>query len=152
MSRPFLLFEEINLGKTATFSQKITPKVHSLFTSLSGDSSPIHTDKSFCSNTMFKTNIGYAFFLNILLSKMYGEYLPGGSSICIKQDSNFIKPYFINDEITVTSEVVEKITSTKFIHIQTKIFRNQKEHIYKGLGIVQIIATKKPPLESKVSQ
>jgi len=73
------------------------------------------------------------------LSRLYGEYLPGGSSVCIRQEANFLKPYFIGDRIRIAGEVVNKIESTKFIEIKSEIYRNNKECIFRGNGTVQIL-------------
>ena len=92
-------FSEIKIGDNAEFSIKITPENHNKFSKLFKDFSPIHTNDEFSSKTKFKKKIGYAFMLTGFLSRLYGEYLPGGSSICIKQESNFIKPFYIGDGI-----------------------------------------------------
>ncbi|MBW2976546.1 hypothetical protein KY347_03820 [Candidatus Woesearchaeota archaeon] len=132
-------FSEIKIGDKAEFEVFIGEKLHDSFSNLSGDFSPIHRDDEFCSKTKFEKKIGYAFMLTSFLSRLYGEYLPGGSSICIKQTSNFIKPFFIGDKITVVGEVVNKVESTQFVEIKTEMFRNDAECVFRGNGTVQIL-------------
>jgi acyl dehydratase len=74
-----------------------------------------------------------------MLSRLYGEYIPGGSSICIKQEAKFIKPYYPGDTLRVRGEVVRKVNSTKFVEIRSEAFRNGDEKVFEGLGLVQII-------------
>jgi len=132
-------FSKIEIGETSEFEIVIDEDIHNRFSKISGDFSPIHCDKEFSEKSQFKKRIGYAFLLTSFLSKLYGEYLPGGSSICIKQDSKFIKPFFIGDTIKIKGEVTNKIESTKFVEIKTMMYRNDSELIFRGNGVVQII-------------
>jgi len=94
MRNPFHSAVIINAGSANCLTGK--KGMLDAFAALSGDYSPIHCDEQFCSKTRFKKRIGYAFLLTGFLSKLYGEHLPGGSSICIKQESKFIKPFRSN--------------------------------------------------------
>lgn len=132
-------FSEVNIGDKAEFEVTIDDNMHDNFSKISGDYSPVHCDNDFSEKTKFGKKIGYAFLLASFLSRLYGEYLPGGSSVCIKQDANFMKPFFIGDKITITGEVVNKIESTKFVEIKSEMYRNNKECIFRGNGIVQIL-------------
>tara|TARA_B100000315_G_C14329376_1_gene474554 strand:+ start:225 stop:653 length:429 start_codon:yes stop_codon:yes gene_type:complete len=132
-------FSEIKAGDKEEFEVTVDESIHDAFSKISGDYSPIHCDEEFSSKTKFGKKIGYAFFLTSLLSRFYGEYLPGGSSVCIKQDANFMKPFFIGDKIKIVGEVVSKIESTKFVEIKTEIYKDNKEVIFRGNGIVQIL-------------
>lgn len=132
-------FSEINVGDSDQFEILVDEKMHSDFSKLFGDFSLIHTDAEFSAKSGFKRRIGYAFLLTGLLSKLYGEHLPGGSSICIKQEAKFVKPFYPGDNLKVRGEVIRKINSTKFVEIKTEIFRNRNEKVFEGLGFVQII-------------
>jgi len=132
-------FTEIEVGDSGQFEIMVDEKMHSDFSKLFRDFSPIHTDDEFSSKLGFKKRIGYAFLLTGLLSKLYGEHLPGGSSICIKQEAKFVKPFYAGDILRVRGEVIRKVNSTKFVEIKTEIFRNADEKVFEGLGFVQII-------------
>lgn len=132
-------FLEISIGDKAQFEVKINEESHVSFAKLFDDFSPIHCDDKFCSKTKFKRRIGYGFMLTGFLSRLYGEYLPGGSSICIKQDARFVKPFFIGDKIKIVGKVVNKMESTHLIEISTEMYRNGKELVFKGTGIVQVL-------------
>ena len=132
-------FSEIRVGDSDQFEVLVDEKMHSDFSKLFGDFSPIHTSTEFSSKSRFKKRIGYAFLLTGFLSKLYGEYLPGGSSVCIKQEAKFVKPFYPGDNLRIRAEVVRKINSTKFVEIKSEIFRNRNEKVFEGLGFVQII-------------
>lgn len=132
-------FSDIKIGDKAQFEIEISEESHASFAKLFCDFSPIHCDDEFCSKTKFKMKIGYGFMLTGFLSRLYGEYLPGGSSICIKQDAKFIRPFFIGDKIKIVGKVVNKTESTKLIEINTEMHRNGKELVFRGTGIVQAL-------------
>ena len=138
----FKTFENISIGDKASFEVTISEETHLLFSKVSGDNSPIHTLSSFASNTSFQKKIGYGFLLTSYISQLYGKYLPGGSSICIKQECNFIKPYFIGDKLVILGEVVGKYDSTHFLEIKSTIYRLNNIKIFEGLGIVQVLFDK----------
>lgn len=132
-------FSEVKVGDKAEFEVTIDENMHNSFSQISGDYSPIHCDDAFSEKTKFDRKIGYAFLLTSFLSRLYGEYLPGGSSVCIKQSASFIRPFFIGDKIKVAGEVINKIESTKFVEIKTEMYRPNKECIFRGNGTVQIL-------------
>ena len=132
-------FSEIKIGDKAQFEVEINEETHASFAKLFGDFSPIHCDDKFCSKTKFKRKIGYGFMLTGFLSRLYGEYLPGGSSICIRQDAKFIRPFFIGDKIKIVGKVVSKMKSTNLVEIAVEMHRNGKELVFKGTGIVQVL-------------
>lgn len=137
--RPSKSFEEISIGERAQFEVEVDEATHQSFSELIKDYSPIHTDPEFSSKTQFTHRIGYAFLLTGFLSRLYGEYLPGGSSICLKQESKFPRPYYVGDKLLVVGEVVRKTKATKLVEIRSAIYRMGNERIFQGLGIVQII-------------
>lgn len=132
-------FLDINVGDKAAFEVHIGKDMHDTFSALAGDFSPIHCDDKFCAKTVFKKRIGYAFLLTSFLSRFYGEYLPGGSSICVRQESNFVRPFFIGDDITIIAKVVRKMASTRFIEIDSRMYRKKSQCVYRGKGIVQML-------------
>jgi len=132
-------FLEIKIGDTAEFEVKIEEKNHLTFSELVGDYSPIHFEKEYYTQTKYGQKIGYGFLLMSFLSRLYGEYLPGGSSICIKQEGKWIKPYFIGDTIKIAAIVINKVNSTHFVEVETKMYRNSHECVFIGKGLVQIL-------------
>lgn len=131
-------FSEIAVGDLAKFEVLVDEEMHSSFAKLISDFSPIHTDDIFCSKTKFKRRVGYAFLLTSFLSRLYGHYLPGGSSVCVKQEVKFIKPFYVGDRLTIRGQVIRKVLSTKLVEIKSEAFRNTNEKVFEGMGIVQI--------------
>ena len=139
-------FSELKVGDAAEFEVVLGEKEHAAFAELSGDNSPVHSDATFARAANFDGRIGYGFLLCGLLSRLYGEHLPGGSSICVTQESRFIRPYYPGDTIRVVGLVKAKLASTKMVEITTEMLRNGKETIFKGTGMVQVVSEEEPAL------
>jgi len=130
------------LGEKVEFEVDISKEIHEKFSELSGDFSKMHTDDEFSKSKGFKKKIGYAFLLNSFLSRLYGEHLPGGSSICLKQESKFMNPFYEGDKLRIVGEVISKSESTKVVEINSEIFNQDNQKIFEGNGWVKIIVEK----------
>ena len=132
--------DEIKIKDTAEFSFVYSGDQHNKFMLLSEDKSPVHTDDEFARHAKFKEKIGYGFFIGSVLSRLYGEFLPGGSSICLSQTLKFTHPFYIGEELIERGMVISKSSATKVITISTKIFRAKDcIRVFEGEGLVKII-------------
>ena len=125
-------FDSISKGKKHSFKIIITEKIVSDFAEISGDFNPLHMDENFASKTKFKKRISHGMLLSSFLSRLIGMHLPGKNALYFSQDLNFISPCFINDEITVKGEIIEKRESTKIITIRTSIINQKNEVLVDG--------------------
>ena len=129
--------EKIKIKEIKKFGIKITKKMHENFTKISGDRSLIHTDKKFSIKNGFKDKIGYAFLLSNILSKIYGEYFPGGNELCLQHSEKFIKPYYINDFLIINIKPVQKNNDAKLLTIEIKI-KSKNNLIYFAETILKL--------------
>lgn len=130
--------EDIKIGLIKKFKVKITKKLHNDFLNFSGDESPLHQNRKFCSKNNFKGIVGYGFLITSILSKIYGMYFPGGTELCLRQECNFKKPYYINDILLLQLEVTQINKINKLLSIETKVFRNFKQLIFQGNSLLQL--------------
>ena len=123
-----LTFEQIKIDQTKEFQIKITESLVNEFAKLSGDFSPIHMNDEYAKSTKFKGRVVHGMLLASFLSRMVGMYIPGKHALYTSQSLEFPHPCFIDDEITVSSVVIDKSQSTKIIKIESKI-TNTNNHI-----------------------
>ena len=76
-----------------------------IFSELSNDKNPIHLDSNFASKTNFGRKIVHGMLIASLFSGLLGEKLPGKGTIYLGQTITFIKPVFINEEVTASVEI-----------------------------------------------
>ena len=129
-------FDEIEIGLTKQFQITITESMIDDFAKLSGDFSPIHMDKDYASTTTFEKRVVDGMLLASFLSKIVGMYLPGKHALYFSQSLDFRQPCFINDKITIFSQVIDKSTSTKILKIESKITNQEGKILLSGIGRV----------------
>ncbi|WP_129596622.1 MaoC family dehydratase [Anaerophilus nitritogenes] len=117
-------YKEITIGESASFTKVIEESDISSFASVTGDFNPIHLDSKFAAKTMFKKRIVHGMLTNSLISAVLGTKLPGINTLYLSQNTKFIAPAFIGDELTATVEVKEKRDEKNIIILET-IVTNQ---------------------------
>ena len=129
-------YNEIKIGLKKEFSVKITESLVNDFAKISGDYSPIHMDIEYASTTSFKKRVVHGMLLASFFSRIDGMYLPGKHALYFSQTLKFVNPCFIDDLVTVKSEVIEKSDSTQIITINSQIINESGQILVKGLGKV----------------
>ena len=99
--------EELEVGMTASFSKTVTEADITLFAGVSGDTNPVHLDKEFAEQTMFKERIAHGMLSASFLSTVFGTKLPGPGAIYMNQSLNFKAPVCIGDTVRATASLRE---------------------------------------------
>ena len=131
-------YNEIKIGLKKEFSVKITESLVNDFAKISGDYSPLHMDIEYASTTSFKKRVVHGMLLASFFSRIDGMYLPGKHALYFSQTLKFVNPCFIDDLVTVQSEVIEKSDSTQIITINSQIINESGQILVKGLGKVLV--------------
>ncbi|MBR73920.1 MAG: enoyl-CoA hydratase [Dehalococcoidaceae bacterium] len=129
-----LTFEQIKIGQNKEFQVKITESLVNDFAKLSGDYNPLHMDDEYSKSTKFHRRVVHGMLLASFLSRMVGMYLPGKNALYLSQSLEFHNPCFLNDEIIISSVVIDKSVSTKIIKIQSNIRNNDNHVLLSGVG------------------
>ena len=106
------------------------------FAHLSGDSNPIHLDKEFAKNTIFKKPILHGFLGGSIISMVLGTKIPGPGTIYLKQSLVFKKPMYVEEEYKCTVKVISLNSLKKRIHLETIIVNSKDEPTIKGEAVV----------------
>ena len=120
--------KKVKLGSSKKFGIKITKKLFKSFAKFTGDKSPIHGNIKFCIKNGFSGLLGYVFFIECILSQIYGMYFPGGSELCIQHTSKYIKPYYVNDYLYINITAIQKNVSAKLLTLNVNIFVKKKNY------------------------
>jgi len=131
-----LSFDDISIGQKEHFSKKITESLLNEFSKFSGDFNPLHMNSKFAESSTFGKRIVHGMLLASFFSQLIGMKLPGKNALYFSQTLNFCSPCYIDDEVLVEGEVVEKSDSTKIITISTCIFNNSGTCLIDGIAKV----------------
>jgi len=127
-------YDDIFIGQKESFMIKITEPMVQIFGTFSGDLNPLHMDTKFAESSSFKKRIVHGMLLSTFFSQLVGMHLPGKNALYFSQTLNFRSPCYIDDEIEVVGEVIEKSDSTKIITITTSIFNKSKICLIDGVA------------------
>lgn len=130
------LFDEIQIGETATYSKLLTAEDARLFAKTSGDTNPVHLDADYAKGTVFGACIGHGMWSGALVSAAIATKLPGPGSIYRSQTLKFIKPAYIGDTLTVTLIVTEKKDRVRLLTLDCTVANQNGIKIASGTAEV----------------
>mgnify|MGYP006118421865 FL=1 len=137
-TRKFNSFNNLKINYNFKLSIVITNKILNQFTKISNDTSKIHTSLDYCRRNNYSKKMGYGFLITVILSNIYGTKFPGGMELCLNQECNFIRPYYINDKLIFDNYVVYKNKELGLLSIKNTVYRNNNEKIFEGKALLKI--------------
>lgn len=135
---PEIKFADIEIGQKKEFKIKITESMVSEFARLSGDRSPLHMDEDYAKSTRFKKRVCHGLLLASFFSQLVGMHLPGKNALYISQSLKFVSPCFVNDEVTIRGEVLDKSEATKMITMRTTVTNSADNTLIEGQAKVLV--------------
>jgi len=129
-----LKYDDVFIGQQESFTINITESMVEKFSNLSGDLNPLHMDDKFAESSSFNKRIVHGMLLASFFSQLIGMKLPGKNALYFSQTLNFRSPCYIDDEIEVVGEVIEKSDSTQIITVSTSIFNKSKTCLIDGIA------------------
>jgi acyl dehydratase len=115
-------------GDKYQHSFKVTSEIFDGFTTLFDDKNPLHTDEPYAVNKGFRAKVVHGNVLNGFLSHFVGECIPVKNVLIISQTIFYRKPVYVNDKLTLYTEVNDFHESVKTVEFLFK-FINQDETI-----------------------
>lgn len=129
-------FENLFVGQKANFFKKIDSALVNDFAKISGDFNPLHMNDEYASTTNFEKRVCHGMLLASFFSQLVGMYLPGKNSLYFSQTLNFRNPGFIDDNITIEGEIIEKKSNVKLIILKTTIHNQDGKCLIDGIAKV----------------
>lgn len=116
---------DIHCGLSHSFQVTITTEMLDIFSKLSGDCNPLHTDPGFARLQGFPDRVAFGMLTASFYSTLVGMYLPGKYALFHGADIAFTAPVFPQDILTVSGEVVSIHEVYRQIELKASI-KNQK--------------------------
>lgn len=133
-----LTINDINVGDQSSFDRTFSENDVQVFSELSGDINPLHTDEKYANTTAFKKRLVHGMLVGSLCSRLVGMYLPGKRCLYLKQTLSFKRPVFIGDTVKVCGKVISKSEVTKILTIIINIKKGE-EIVMEGEANVQVL-------------
>ena len=130
-------YEEFRVGDRTTFAKTITDADIALFCGVSGDLYPLHVDEEYAKTTRFGQRAAHGMLTASLLSTVNGAMLQVPGGIYVYQTLHFLRPVFIGDTLTASSEVVELLPQHRRLRCKTRIVNQHGKIVLDGEAILQ---------------
>ena len=124
------------VGRNASFDVVITDVMIQSFAELSGDQNALHTSDTHAISLGYPGRVAHGMLLAALVSRLVGEYLPGGDTLLLSLKIGFHKPTHTGDHLQVYGEVVTESASTQTLDINFDI-RHSRGVACKGTVLVK---------------
>lgn len=132
-------FQDLYIGQEYTMSKKFTEQEVADFAQLSTDYNPVHLDKEYAAQTIFKKNIVHGFLTGSLFSAIIGTRMPGEGSVYLKQDMKFMSPVYIGEEVTASVKIKELKEAKHIVVLETMLFKPDKETAIEGEAVIKFL-------------
>ena len=116
-----LTYDEMQVGDKTTFGKTISESDVYAFAGVTTDFNPVHINKEFAKDSMFKQRIAHGMLSAGLISAVLGTELPGVNTIYMNQSLSFLAPVFYGDTLTATVECKEKDDAKHRIIFKTTV-------------------------------
>ncbi len=113
------------VGATAERSKNVSLADIELFSALTGDRNPLHTDRVAAEASRFGGLIVQGGVTTGMLNAVVAEDLPGPGTVFLSVEWTFLKPTYVGDCITASVEILEVREDKPICTLQTQV-RNQK--------------------------
>jgi 3-hydroxybutyryl-CoA dehydratase len=134
---PKASFNDFEMGDSYSKKFLITEDMVYNYAALLGDKNPIHLDSSYAKNTIFGKRICHGTLLTGLVSTVLGMNFPGEGTILIEINSKFLSPVFIDEEVEIHLEIIEKDTSRNNFKLNISCMNSLNLKVFEGITKVK---------------
>lgn len=129
----------IKLGQKAHISRSFSEQDVIDFSKLSKDENPIHFDEDYAKKTRFGKRIVQGKLISSLFSGVLGSKLPGNGTIYLSQTINFLKPVYLDENVTAFVEVIKIREDKNIFTLRTWVVNSTNETVVDGEAVVLFI-------------
>lgn len=122
----------MNKGDVYTCFFKVSPDIYKGFIEIFKDKNPLHTDEKFAVERGFKEKVMHGNILNGFLSYFIGECLPLKDVLIQTQDIKYLKPVYLDDQLTLRVEIEDVYESVNTIDFKYYFENQDKIKVAKG--------------------
>lgn len=124
--------DSICVGEKASFQTTVTQEKMEQFCGISQDHNPLHCDDVYARECGHPGVVAYGMLTASFLSTLAGVYLPGKYSLIQTVEIKCVAPVYVNDELTISGEVVEKNDVFRFITVKYRITNQDGKCVMRG--------------------
>lgn len=135
--------DEIRVGDRASITRTFSEADVFAFAGVSQDVNPVHVDRHFARDTIFKQRVVHGMFTASMISAVLANELPGVGTIYLGQTLKFTAPVFFGDTI-VTEVEVSQVDREKGRVVLNATLKNQRGELVLS-GESKVLAPRSKP-------
>ena len=120
------LWNEYSEGLHIEWPFSISTEDMRLFSELSGDGNPLHSDSQFAQTKGYAYPVVHGVLLCAQMSRLIGEEMPDKHSIIMEIQMDFLSPCFPEDVLIFSADLISKSNSTQTYRCECKIIKDKK--------------------------
>lgn len=133
---------DIYEGQQYEFRKVFSTAVVESFSELTKDFHPLHTSSEYAKSNGFDNIIVQGLLLSSFISYVVGMKLPGENALILSQDAKYIKPIYVNEEVTYNCEVTKLDTRFSTFVLLYTIFNQAGLKAVSGNVLVKVRSPK----------
>ncbi len=126
-------------GDQFTHTFRISEAVYNSFLAAFNDRNPVHVNDAYAQNMGFREKIMHGNILGGFLSYFIGECLPLKNVVIHLQEIKYLKPVYLNDELSFNAKITELYESVNAVVFSFTFENAEKVKVAKGkiqIGII----------------
>lgn len=123
---------ELSIGDKYSQTRTLTEDEVQKFAVATGDSNPIHLDKTAASKTVFGKPIVHGVLLLGFVSGVIGMEFPGSGTVAREITAKFVKPVYVGESVRVDISVTNKKEKLNMCYLEYSVFTEREEIAVKG--------------------
>lgn len=131
-------FDDLFIGQSYSITRIFTPEEIAVFSQLSHDTNPLHTDPEYATKSIFGQTIVPGFLTASVFSAIIGTQMPGKGTIYLNQNLSFIKPVYPMQEVVATVTVKDLYAEKKRALLETICTDRSGNILIEGSALVKI--------------
>ena len=128
--------EKLDIGDHYAHEVSFTQGDVEKFAKLTADTNPIHLDKAYAANTIFKKPIVHGYLSGAVFSKVFGTIFPGEGTIYLYQEMKFKRPVYTGEKYLATFEVTDIVKEKNRASIYCRLLNAQEKVCIEGQATV----------------
>ena len=126
-------------GTTVSFEKTVTTDDIAMFTEVSGDTNPLHSDPEYAARTRFKEPIAHGILAAGVIWAALGTRLaPDSVVIYLRQNLSFRAPVKPGDTLTATVEATAIDTDRSSVTLNTTVSNQDGVDVVRGDALVLV--------------
>ena len=131
------------VGDKASQKKKFSEQEVVNFSAVSGDKNPIHFDENYAAQSQFGQRIVQGPMVISLVGGILGSKLPGPGTIYLSQETSFLKPVFIDQQLIAKVEITNVREDKPIITLRTWVENDKNETVVDGKAVIFFLDNKK---------